>query len=287
VGAEVLELDSGSDFTAARARDAGFHWVRERHPEIEFIQFVDGDCRLMPGWLATAVTTLDADPGLGAVWGLLREVGREHSVFHRICDMEWSLPPPGDVDHFGGVVMIRLVALLDSGGYDPFVTASEDHELSLRMRAARWRIRRCDTLMALHNSRMNHPRQWWTRNVRFGTGCAQILGRHGVGRDRAGRKHAIRITTWAALTPALLIALAPATSGVSLLAFAIYPARTLRIALREIRLGRSVFDAALWGTHCVAGSFPAFWGMLRYAFKRAMGVRAGLIEYRKPSQPND
>src|SRR4051794_4164365 len=41
---EVIELDMRLPFTAARARNAGFNRLRDIAPDIEFVQFVDGDC---------------------------------------------------------------------------------------------------------------------------------------------------------------------------------------------------------------------------------------------------
>ncbi|MEO0678525.1 MAG: hypothetical protein AAFZ02_13325, partial [Pseudomonadota bacterium] len=46
LGAEVVELDLAIPFTAARARNAGFRALLARAPELDFVQFVDGDCEL-------------------------------------------------------------------------------------------------------------------------------------------------------------------------------------------------------------------------------------------------
>ena len=35
----------------ARGRNAGFRRLLERMPELELVQFLDGDCELQPGWL--------------------------------------------------------------------------------------------------------------------------------------------------------------------------------------------------------------------------------------------
>src|SRR5688572_28885012 len=48
LGAEVVELDLSTRFTAARARNAGFEHLLRLAPETEFVQFVDGDCVLQP-----------------------------------------------------------------------------------------------------------------------------------------------------------------------------------------------------------------------------------------------
>ena len=47
LGADVIELDMRVPFTAARARNVGFRRLREISPDIEYVQFVDGDCELI------------------------------------------------------------------------------------------------------------------------------------------------------------------------------------------------------------------------------------------------
>ena len=49
-------------FTAARARNAGFARLLEAAPELELVQFVDGDCEVDSRWLERAERELSADP---------------------------------------------------------------------------------------------------------------------------------------------------------------------------------------------------------------------------------
>src|SRR3954471_704047 len=51
LGAQVVELDLSIPFTAARARNAGFEKLISIAPEVEFVQFVDGDCEIVEGWI--------------------------------------------------------------------------------------------------------------------------------------------------------------------------------------------------------------------------------------------
>ena len=61
LGAEVVQLDLRIPFTAARARNAGLAKLRTVAPNVEFVQFVDGDCEVRDGWLATARRRANAD----------------------------------------------------------------------------------------------------------------------------------------------------------------------------------------------------------------------------------
>src|SRR5262245_4001014 len=82
LGAEVVELDMRLPFTAARARNAGFKRLAELAPHMALVQFVDGDCELYPGWPSTALAFLEANPGVAAVAGRLRERHPESSVYN-------------------------------------------------------------------------------------------------------------------------------------------------------------------------------------------------------------
>ncbi len=44
-GFPVIALSAAAPFTAARARNAGFDWLTEAFPDLEFIQFVDAEFR--------------------------------------------------------------------------------------------------------------------------------------------------------------------------------------------------------------------------------------------------
>jgi glycosyltransferase involved in cell wall biosynthesis len=43
LGVDVVELDPSTPFTAARGRNAGFRYLREKGMAFSFVQFVDGD----------------------------------------------------------------------------------------------------------------------------------------------------------------------------------------------------------------------------------------------------
>ena len=57
-GAEVLELDPSRPLSAARARNEGFARLAAVAPAVEFVQFVDGDCEIAPGWIEAALAAI-------------------------------------------------------------------------------------------------------------------------------------------------------------------------------------------------------------------------------------
>src|SRR4029077_6581783 len=118
VGMDVVELDRETPFTAARARNAGWRRLRERHPDLAMVFFVDGDCEIVDGFLPSAAAILRDLPDVAAVCGWRRERHPEQSAYNTICDVEWRSGGAGDTALFGGDVLIRASALERAGGYN-------------------------------------------------------------------------------------------------------------------------------------------------------------------------
>src|SRR5436853_2625351 len=95
-GVTVVDLDMRLPFTAARARNAGFRQLQLIAPGVRYVQFIDGDCELLPGWVEQATGFLDERTDIAAVAGRLRERHPERSIYNWLCDREWD-GPPGDV----------------------------------------------------------------------------------------------------------------------------------------------------------------------------------------------
>src|SRR5688572_22948402 len=89
---DVIVLDARIPFTAARARNEGVRRVRELAPGLAYVQFVDGDCEVVAGWLEAATAFLDTHADVAAVSGRLRERHPERSIYNRLCDIEWDKP---------------------------------------------------------------------------------------------------------------------------------------------------------------------------------------------------
>ena len=69
LGVDVVNLDITIPFTAARARNEGFNRLRELDSDLSFVQFVDGDCEVVEGWLEQASEYLFEHPDVVVVCG--------------------------------------------------------------------------------------------------------------------------------------------------------------------------------------------------------------------------
>ena len=61
LGVHVVNLDLTKPFTAARARNEGFAKLIEISSTIEAVQFIDGDCEIVAGWIEKAAVELAAN----------------------------------------------------------------------------------------------------------------------------------------------------------------------------------------------------------------------------------
>lgn len=270
LGVEVVLLDTTVPFTAARARNAGF----ERVGDVEFVQFVDGDCEIAPDWISTALAAMQADVRLAAVAGRRRERFPERSVYNRICDAEWDTPI-GPASAVGGDMLTRCVAITSVGGFDPSLIAGEEPEMCLRLSRAGWRIARIDAEMTLHDAAMTRFSQWWKRSRRAGHAFAEVSWRYRNGAERFWKRETLRPLFWAGLLPLALIA-ATASFPTAALGFSIYPIQIARMAMRDPypqdRWTRAGFN--------MLGKLPETVGIIEFHLRRLIGRRTTLIEYK-------
>jgi glycosyltransferase involved in cell wall biosynthesis len=279
IGADVVELDMSLPFTAARGRNAGFARLLETVPDLDFVQFVDGDCEVVAGWLVRAEGELLNEREAAVVCGRRRERFREATVYNRLCDIEWD-GPTGWVKACGGDVLVRVTALRQVGGYDPTVIAAEDDELCVRLRREGWRIRRIDADMTIHDAAMTRFGQWWRRAVRCGHAYAEGVAMHGAPPERHFVRELRSVAFWGLIVPLAAFGFAWLTHGLSLLLLAGYPVLFFRIRRRLRQRGLSPSDATAYAASCVVGKFAETAGVFTYLRNRLTGRRARLIEYK-------
>jgi GT2 family glycosyltransferase len=276
LGCDVVELDRRLPFTAARARNAGFARAQVRAPDLQHVQFVDGDCEVVAGWLERADAFLASHAPVAAVAGRRRERHPERSIYNRLCDLEWRVCP-GPAASFGGDVMMRADALRGVGGYRDDLIAGEEPELCVRLRAAGWAIHAIDADMTLHDAAMTRFGQWWLRIKRSGYAYAEGAHLHGAAPARHRVWESRRAWLWGLALP-LAIALAAVASGPwALLALLAYPAQMLRLYLRG---SGTVQERALKAVFHTLGRFPEMLGQLQYLLNRVLRRQGRLIEYK-------
>jgi glycosyltransferase involved in cell wall biosynthesis len=282
LGARVVDLDSSRPFTAARARNTGLEELTRLLPDLEFVQFVDGDSELLPGWLETAADHLEEHPDVSIVSGELRERDPDRSVYNRLADLEWRTPP-GEVQTVGGNAMMRTRALLAVGGYDAGMIGGEEPELCLRVRSAGHRIVHLDRKMGVHDAGAINFGQWWRRSVRNGHACAEIAHLQGRHSEPYWVRRITSIAVWGGLVPAVILLAAWPAPGLSLCLLGLLGVMWGRIYLGQRRSGARMGDAALYASHCLLVKVAECPGVILFAWNRLLRRRATRpIEHKTP-----
>ena len=284
LGVDVVELDLSTPFTAARARNAGFTHLVSTDSQIEYVQFVDGDCEVVEKWLEHAASELDANPNIAVVCGRRRERFPEQTIYNQLCDMEWDTPV-GETQACGGDSMMRVKAFQQVGGFNPTLIAGEEPELCVRLRQKGWKIFRIDAEMTLHDAQMTRFGQWWKRAMRAGHAYAEGSWLHGGEPERHWVKETRSIWLWGLFIPLLALGTAWLTHGLSLLLLLGYPLQFVRMFGNLRRKNISNKNAAFYALSCIVGKFAQVEGALGFLRTRLLGTKSTLIEYKQPGTP--
>ena len=279
LGVDVVELDLSIPFTAARARNEGFQFLLEKNPQLNYVQFVDGDCEIVAGWIEKAQQELDKNPELAVVCGRRRERYPEASVYNRLCDIEWNTPI-GETKACGGDAMMRVEAFLQAGGFDPSLIAGEEPELCVRLRQRGWKIFRLDAEMTLHDAQMTRFSQWWKRNFRAGHAYAEGAYLHGNPPENHWVKETRSIWLWGLIIPLLSVILILPTQERSLLLLGAYPLLIYKTYKSLQKRGFSSSDSALYAVSCIAAKVPNLFGQIKFYLNKTVGQSNPLIEYK-------
>jgi GT2 family glycosyltransferase len=289
LGVHVVELDLSTPFTAARARNEGFARLKQVEPNLQLVQFVDGDCEIVEGWIAKANAELTARPRAAIVCGRRRERFPSASIYNKLCDMEWDTPI-GQAKACGGDALIRVAALEEVGGYDGTVIAGEEPEMCVRLRERGWTIHRIDAEMTLHDAAMTRASQWWRRNVRGGHAYAQGFAMHGEPPENCYRREIRSIAFWGripliltAVMVGLLLVIRPAWGWTGLLPLLGYLALAAKAGLWRFKRGNRAKDAALYGVAVTLAKFPQSLGVRKFRRAQKRGLRNTIIEYKGPA----
>lgn len=278
----VLELDPQVPLSAARARNEGLAALVAHHPGLEHVLFLDGDCKLLPGFLEDAQYTMNARPDVAVVIGHLVEKPAPENIFSRLAALEWS-SAPGDIDNYGnlgGIMVARIRDFQGVGGFNPRMIAGEDSEFGVRLALAGRIVTKIDRPMAEHDAGITSLRQWWTRSVRAGHALAERYMLHGRSPVRDCRREFFSTLFWGIVVPFAALLPAWPTHGLSLLLLVGYPYLAWRMVRHFRQRGASAQDAWLGARFGLYAKFANTLGLLRYFWRRLTG-EIKIIEYKQ------
>lgn len=271
--AHTISLDMAKPFTAARARNTGWCALDDLGLDIEAVQFVDGDCEVIDGWLEKAQHALTRDPSRAAVCGRRRERYPHATLYNYLCHVEWNTPI-GATKAIGGDALVRLEALRDVGGYKDAFIAGEEPEMCVRLRAAGWSLYRVDADMTLHDAAMTRFDQWWQRTKRAGYAFALGAHTHGAAPEHHFVNETRRAVLWGAVLPVSILACC-FFSPLCALAFGLYPLQIIRLALKST--AQRPWTVA---TFLTLGKFAEAMGVFNFWLDKVRGRQRAIIEYK-------
>ncbi len=275
LGATVIAVESKPPNPAA-GRNAGWRAARGA-----FVLFLDGDTRLDPDFVNTALAEFK-DDAIAVVWGNRREIHPENSIYNRVLDLDW-ISPAGVSDSCGGDAVIRRSVLETVRGFDERLMAGEVPELCRRMRELGHLIRRIDVPMTGHDFAMTGFGQYWKRARRTGYALAEISMRY---RKTTlplpeARENLIRGAIYVACIPGVIALSGLLQSflpvGVLLVLFL---ALSLLTAFNARWKSAGFLTSLLYGMHVQFQQIPIFLGQLDFSRDVARGVRRARIEYK-------
>lgn len=277
----VICLDMSIPFTGARARNAGFNYLLQHFPNTKYVQFIDGDCELLPNWMPDAVSFLETAPNVAVVSGRLRERFPEASFYNQLADIEWD-NPPGETDMCGGITLMRAAPVKSVGGFNDAMICGEEPELCIRLRQQGWKIYAIETDMALHDMDMHRFGQWWKRSVRGGWAVAEGAAMYAHLPERYMKKENISGWVWGAVFPMLMVSLVAVSHGATLLLLLFaYALLFFKIYTYRQKIGEGNKKSFLYAFFCTLSKVPQAIGQAKYWINRWQNKPATLIEYKR------
>lgn len=285
LGFNVVDLDMKQPFTAARARNAGVAALLHDHPQLDFIQTVDGDCVVDPNWLSVACADMAAEERRAVVFGRRREQRPEANAYHAACDDEWNVPL-GEVNSCGGDALLRVAAIREVGGYNDSLIAGEEPEMCLRLRERGWHIWSNGEEMTLHDVAITRMKQWWQRSRRTGYAFAELVDLHKSNADPSWRRLLRSSLGWTAINSlaSLGIIVAIFEDEIAIKAAALVPA--ILSAIQLLRMANSKrhrmgwVRSGQWSALMMIAKLAQTTGWLKFKQQSSTGTRSKLIEYK-------
>ena len=307
VGGEVILADSHStDRTVELASRYPIRIVQLAHPEErccgvgpqlgyqhscgEYIYIMDGDMRMLRGFLPQALVFLAQHPEVAGVAGRVVELNNDSMEYRERGLRAASHLKPGEVDRLDGGGLYRRLAI-DETGYisDRNLHSYEEFDLAVRLRALGWKLWRIPVDSVTHYGHDAPPYQLLMRRWRAKYVCgAGELVRASAGKPtqrlvfRGLRELRIYagVLVWWALLAAMLFLPVALSARASLFA-ALAAAPFLAMAWRKRSLKRATYSVVSW-------SFNAA-GLVRGVLARRRPAREPIpsVVVHEPSQANE
>ena len=157
-----------------------------QHSRGEYVYLLDGDMRMMQGFLPHALTFLAQHPEAAGVGGRVAELNTESIAYREYKLRAAAHLSPGEVDRLDGGGLYRRRAIEECGYFsDRNLHSYEEFDLAARLRSRGWKLWRIAVDAVTHHGHDVPPYQLLLRRWRTGYVCG--LGE--LVRGAAGQPH--------------------------------------------------------------------------------------------------
>jgi cellulose synthase/poly-beta-1,6-N-acetylglucosamine synthase-like glycosyltransferase len=193
----ILQIDREAELSPAAGR-----FIGARETSGAFLHFLDGDMVMIEGWLDAAFSAMQ-DPTLAAVGGRLYRVYPGEDLGRRHPD-SYVLGPTASL---GGAGLYRRSAIVESGGFNPFVKGEEERELGHRIARKGYTVLRVDVPMVYHLEKDRTLAEITEKAGHF-VGVGQILREYrgtDLAADVLARQRRVIRDSFAVVLPAIVL----------------------------------------------------------------------------------
>jgi glycosyltransferase involved in cell wall biosynthesis len=248
----IVQLAKPSERSCGAGPQLGY-----QHSFGEFVYILDGDMKMLEGFLEEAIATLESHPDVAGVAGKVVELNTE-SLEYIAREQRAAAEPhreAGTVDRLDGGGLYRRSAI-EAAGYfsDRNLHSYEEYDLGLRLRSLGWKLRRLPRAAVTHFGHDAPPyslliRRWRSRYV---CGPGELL-RAGWGQPRLpmliGGLRELRIYSgvlawWIVLASIFFWPLTPVSRIAVFFVFLVFP--FLLMAWRKQSFVKATYAVVSW-----------------------------------------
>jgi glycosyltransferase involved in cell wall biosynthesis len=248
-----------------------------------YVCLIDGDMRLYPGFLASAIRYLDSNPGVAGVGGMIVELEKDNVEYVKRAARDDPDRRPGMVARLDCGGVYRRAAI-ESVGYftDRNLHGAEELELGARLLAKGWTLARIDRPAIDHYGHSGNAfhllRQRWTSQMAFSMGevLRSSLGRphfHAILRQVKGDLLLLVAVHawWLCLLATPFIVGEPLLAVALIATFALTPFAVMSARCRSMSVG--IYSVTAWNVYAL-GIWP---GLLQRRVDPAEWIRSTTI----------
>jgi len=257
--------------TAAGARDLGW-----RASGSDLVLFLDGDCAVDPDFLRHAVSCI-LDKRVSAICGRIREVRANSCAKRRTLALHWEInrtAQPGWSYYTGGCALVKRTALVEVGGFNVELAATENTDLGWRLTKSAGGVWFVDRTIADHDSGVQSWSELFRRNIRNGYWFERYNADRRPTTETDAPAEMRTSAGWKAAPglAAVLFGAALAGPGGATFGLGAAAAASLWKRMRKIRRVRGTSADVTDGLLLAYYDFTVWCGGLRYLAERAVGI---------------